>query len=150
MLLILQICLQLPEYNGWLRKKNETVAISKYRCKDISVGNMGEQALQGHMKGQKYKGRPPKNSITLHFQPAPSSKTETVVPLTSTQTTVKEVLIKDDDAELRWVLKFIESKYSQRSCKGTCKLFPDSQIAQNLKLGQKLWILYQPWYCTTQ
>ena len=98
----------MTEYNGWLRKKNETVAICKYCCKVIRVGNMGEQALKSHMKGQKHKDRTPKSSIASHFQPASSSKTETsssktetsssktetsssktetVVPFTSTQTT---------------------------------------------------------------
>ena len=102
--------------------------ICKYCSKDISVGNMEEQALKSHMKEQKHKVRTPKNSITSHFQPALSSKTETVVP--------NNVL----HAEIRWVLKIIESKYSQRSCEGSCELFaamfPDSQIAQNLKLGR--------------
>ena len=64
---------------------------------------MGEQALKRHMKGQKHKHRTPKNSINSHFQSASSSKIERVVSLTSTQTTAKEVLIKDNvlHAEIR-------------------------------------------------
>ena len=76
--------LTMPEYNGWLRKKNDTTAICKYCCKDINVSNMGEQALKSHMKGQKHKDRTPSNSIISHFQPASSSKSETVILPTST------------------------------------------------------------------
>ena len=134
--------LTIPEYNGWLRKKNDTTAICKYCCKDINVSNMGEQALKSHMKGQKHKDRTPSNSIISHLQPASSSKSETFILPTSTQTTIKSVLIKDSilHAEIRWVLKIIESKHSQHLCEGTCELFaamfPDSEIAQNLKLGR--------------
>ena len=106
---------------------------------------MGEQALKSHMKGQKHKDRMPiSTSIPSHFQLASSSKAETVqsISLTSTQTTIKEVLVKDNvlHAEIRWALKTVDSKYSQRSCDGAGNLFavmfPDSEIAQNFKLAR--------------
>ena len=85
-----------------------------------SVGNMGEEALKSHMKGQKHKDRTTKNSITSHFQPASSSKTA--------QTTINEVLIKDNIllAEIRWVLKIIESsggRYPKMAKNKTNKTF---------------------------
>ena len=75
------------------------------------MGDMGEQASKSHMKGQKHKDRTPKNSITSHlFLNQHHQAKLTLVHLTSTQTTVKEVLIKDNvlHAEIRWILKIIE------------------------------------------
>ena len=137
--------LSMPHYNDWLGKKSETVATCKYCSKDINISNMGEQALKSHMNGQKHKDRTPSNkSISSHFQLASSSKAETVqiISLTSTQPTIKGVLIKDNvlHAEICWALKTVASKYSQRSCDGTGDLFavmfPDSEIARNFKLAR--------------
>ena len=45
--------LENERFKHWIRKKNDTVAICSYCCKDVSVPSMEEAALISHMKGKK-------------------------------------------------------------------------------------------------
>ena len=45
--------LENERFKHWIRKKNDTVAICSYCCKDVSVPIMEEAALISHMKGKK-------------------------------------------------------------------------------------------------
>lgn len=155
-----------PEYKSWLAKKNDLTATCKICVKDIDISNMGEAALKSHMKGKKHIAKlPPPQSIVNSFSafrvanpqkktdsPGESSSSSSATPSTTktlsdassgvVQSTLDTVVERDSvlAAEIRWVLKCVQSKYSQRSCDGLQELlnvmFPGHNIIEKFTLGR--------------
>ena len=118
------------EYNGWLSKKSDSLAQCKYCVKDIDVSNMGETAIKSHMKGKKHvqKSPPAQSSKSSDSFPAfrvpnpekpkPSQSSESPSSSKTVQESLHILVEKDNllSAEIRWVLKCVQSRCSQRSC----------------------------------
>lgn len=145
------------KFSGWIRKKTETMAYCKFCSKDISIANMGESALTSHMGGKKHKERTPSNDITSMLSPAKDKNSNTQGPSTeykssktqqaSTESSKQQVEVNTMltnsstiQAEIRWVLNVVCSKYSMNSCSDSGKLFatmfPDSDIAKAFQCGR--------------
>ena len=127
-------------FNHWIRKKNDTVAICNYCSKDVNIANMGEAALTSHMKGKK-----PDQSIKSLIPPTPAITPGNVSDCSNEagqQKPIDKMLINAStlEAEIRWVLNIIYSKYSMNSSTDSGKLFsamfPDSDIAKLFQCGR--------------
>ena len=123
--------------SNWLRKVegNESSAKCSY-CKIVDILNMGESGLTSHMKGKKHKERAPSSStLDFHFQKS-SDPVPTAAPK-GTSLTLDKTLINSSvlQAEVRWALKFVMSRYSKSSCNNVTELFkimiPYSDIAKS-------------------
>ena len=97
---------------------------------------MGESGLTSHMKGKKHKERAPSSStLDFHFQKS-SDPVPTATPK-GTSCTLDKMLIDSSvlQAEVRWALKVVMSRYSKSSCNDVTELFkimfPDSDIAKS-------------------
>ena len=97
---------------------------------------MGESGLTSHMKGKKHKERAPSSStLDFHFQKS-SDPVPTATPK-GTSRTLGKILIDSSvlQAEVRWALKVVMSRYSKSSCNDVTELFkimfPDSDIAKS-------------------
>ena len=97
---------------------------------------MGESGLTSHMKGKKYKERAPSSS-TLDFYFQKSSVPVPTATPKGTSRTLNKMLINSSvlQAEVRWALKVVMSRYSKSSCNDVTELFktmfPDSDIAKS-------------------
>ena len=153
-----------PEYKSWLAKKNDSTASCKICMKDIDISNMGEAAVKSHMKGKKHIAKlPPPKSASSSFATfriadpqkkidSPEESSSSATPSTTktssgtssgvVQSTLDTVVERDSvlAAEIRWVLKCVQSKYSQRSCDGLQELlnvmFPGHNIIEKFTLGK--------------
>ncbi|XP_058873644.1 uncharacterized protein LOC117967216 isoform X2 [Acipenser ruthenus] len=155
---------QEPEYRNWLAEVNNCVhrAFCKYCRKSFDVGNMGVSALKSHMRGQ---GHAKAAAQLEKYEPIITSfftfqnketqsdqRSRTAAPIgrpsgegmdegTSTvphaSSSVSSFVLSDRvlEAEIRWAVKVVLSRYSFNSCTDVPKLFssmfPDSDIAQH-------------------
>ena len=56
-----------PLYSAWIvPDKVSTLACCKWCCKDVGVSNMGESALESHMKGKKHIDHTPSDIMMNH------------------------------------------------------------------------------------
>ena len=125
-------------FSDWRRKVegNESSAKFSYCCKIFDILNMGEIGLTSHMNGKKHKERAPSSStLDFHFQKS-SDPVPTATPK-GTSRTLGKILIDSSvlQAEVRWALKVVMSRYSKSSCNDVTELFkimfPDSDIAKS-------------------
>ena len=107
------------------------------------IANMGEAALTSHMKGKKHIERSPSDQRIKSLIPPTPATTPAITPgnvsdcsnEAGQQKPIDKMLINAStlEAEIRWVLNIIYSKYSMNSSTDSGKLFsamfPDSDIA---------------------
>jgi hypothetical protein len=134
-------------FKHWIRKKDDTIVKCSYCCKDVSVANMGEAALTSHMKGKKHIEKSPSDESIKTLMPPTSAPTPAPGNVSECanepekQKTVDKMLINVStfEAEIRWVLNIVYSKYSMNSSTDSGKLFrsmfPDSDIAKSFQCG---------------
>ena len=142
-----KLWLKNPNYVGWLSRRSDGLAYCSYCCKEIHISNMGESSLKSHLKSKK-----PGKSGKSCFQPVErKSEEESAINTkdqpkegssTLTQRCISSFIKRDAiiTAEIRWVLKVVQSNYSQRSCEDNVELFktmfPGHQVAEKFSCGQ--------------
>jgi len=103
------------------------------------------------MKSKKHSGKTPVDTVSLKVRfSSPTESSESgnsssqpeSASQNNKQSSIGEMVSKENvlRAEVRWVLKTVESKYTQRSCDGLNELFkemfPDSTIAKKFQLSR--------------
>ena len=121
-----------PLYKGWIKKKDNKTALCSF-CdnKVIDISSLGETALKQHAGlpphehlSKAHKTKCPVDDVNSILQFAEKhneepEKTETQVnAVQKKQLSICDMIEKEYivDAEIRWCLKVVKSKYSQRSC----------------------------------
>ena len=120
----------------------------------INVSNMGETAIKSHMKGKKHiqKSPPAQSSkssdsfsafrVPNPEKPKPSQSSESPSSSKTVQKSLDILVAKDNflSAEIRWVLKCVQSRYSQRSCHDIQELlnimFPGHILIEKFTIGR--------------
>ena len=141
-------------HSAWIVPgKVDTLARCKWCCKYVDVSNVGESALKSYMKGKKHIDHTPSDncqSLNTHFQKTKKNEetttgqviTNSTLVTNKNQSAIDNMLTKESvpHAEIRWVLKTVESKFLLRSCEGTnasfLEMFPDSKIAYSFSLSR--------------
>ena len=147
-----ELWLKNPDYVGWLSRRSDGLAYCSYCCKEIDISNMGESSLKSHLKSKKHLEREPCKSGKSFFQPVErKSGEESAINTkdqpkegssTLTQRCISSFVERDAiiTAEIRWVLKVVQSNYSQRSCEDIAELFktmfPGHQVAEKFSCGR--------------
>lgn len=126
------------------RKKHSRHAKCKLCSKTIDISNMGEAALTSHMKGKKHatavsaaKTIPINVFLGGANATAPNASSTTNTTQASLDYSSKNEVMT---AEIRWVLKVLNSHYSYLSediAKVFTNMFPDSKIASQFLCGEK-------------
>lgn len=125
-------------FSKWIKKKDEETAECKYCQKEFNISNMGESALTSHIKGKPF---------SLHYtyficsfkNQDDSSEKE---PQTKSQAVLDTLLTSSStvQAEIRWILNIVCSKYSMNSSRDSgllfASMFPDSNIAKSFQCGR--------------
>ena len=154
--------LQKKEYRDWVRAvpKDSTKAFCHACRKTVDLSNMGQQALNSHMKGKKHEEllafqlktaqqpitafckKDQSASLKDSEQSASSEQHEQQDASTSkVKNTIASFTTSKDakKAEIIWLLKSIMSKYSYNSSNDIGdvfrRMFPDSDIARSFKCG---------------
>ena len=135
-------------FRDWIKKKDDKNVYCKYCQKDINTTNGGEVELKPQAAVKKHKVRSPVTigGIKIHaaepITTSPDSGSLSTDAVTKkTQTSIENVFEMDNiiNAEIRWCLKVVESRYSQRSCDQIVELlaimFPAREIAK-MMLGR--------------
>ena len=141
-----------PLYQSWVKKKDEKTAYCIDCRKDILISNGGESALKRHAGlypyekfGKTHKLKAPVTtcrSLERHLEKSheTSHEVDIIKKTLPQQQSITSMIEKNNviDAEIRWCLKVVTSKFSQHSCDEVVKLFsvmfPDSEIAKNMTL----------------
>lgn len=136
----------MEKYKDWLQKETDSRhAKCKLCSKTIDISNMGEAALTSHMKGKKHatavsaaKTIPINVFLGGANATAPNASSTTNTTQASLDYSSKNEVMK---AEIRWVLKVLNSHYSYKSSEDIAKvftdMFPDSKIASQFSCGEK-------------
>ena len=149
------LCLKFPQYNDWLRKKDDITGQCSYCAKDFDVPNMGKLALQSHAGSKEHQSRSPteSNNSLSFFDRGKKEKNKEMSansekdkrqnkPTSSGQKTIDNTFTRDNFlfAEIRFALKTFEYNCSQCSCENINELFkvmfPGSIVAEHFKVGR--------------
>lgn len=115
--------LESTDFSKWLQKKNDLTARCSICHTDISLSNMGINALKSHMKGAKHiklsenMSKVVQSSVDTFFKKSTSASTTTTTSVSSSISAVQK-------AEVIWCLKTAMSHYSFRSASDLSTIFP--------------------------
>ena len=136
-----------PCFKGWLTKKDDHTGHCRICDKDIPIASHARFDVVRHSKSNTHIKNAPvpidDESNILQFTTVKEKKNDEEPENEESkkkQMSISCMMEKDQvlDAEIRWTLKKIESKFSARSCDNVVELFKimfsDSSIAENMKL----------------